>query len=335
MSTSRLDRLAALVVVLTLGMLLAGGTGTDAAFVVPTGNSGNAFSTVPDWKGPIISRAAVVKAEGGIPGYVRPGGSYTVIAAVADDPSSNPAAGLGAVRGDVSTITVGQTAAAMPVSASTFMGLTYTHRSAALTVPAGRAAQPYAGTLNASDLATPANASSLPISTVVDNTVPTPTSAVIANGGVAGRIDQGDTITYTWSEIIDPQSVLAGWTGNATSVTVEVVNQQGQVGDNITIRNAADTADLPLGAIEMRIRDYVTASTDFGGPTNGVRSQMAWDPAAGTITVTLGPPDANTTTVGTQTSNYIWRPLPVFDRAGNPSTTTAYTESSPPVDRDW
>jgi hypothetical protein len=333
--TSRLDRLAALVIVAVLGTLVVDATGTDAAFVVPTDNPSNSFSSIPDWKPPVIARAAVVKSEGGIPGYVRAGGSYTVVASVADNPSSNPPAGLAAAQTNVSALTTGATAVALPAAASTFGGQTYTHRSAAVTATTGRAAGTYAGSVTATDLATPANASAaFPVSTVVDNTAPTRTSATIANGGVAGRIDAGDTITYLWSEIIDPESVLAGWNGSATPVTVEVVNQQGQVGDNITIRNSADTADLPLGAIEMRIRDYVSSSTDFGGPANPVRSQMVWNPNTGEIVVTLGPPDTGTTTTGTQTSNYIWRPLPVFDRAGNLSTTTAYTEPSP-LDRDW
>lgn len=338
MSTSRLDRLAGLVVVLTLGTLLAGGTGTDAAFVVPTDNPGNAFSTVPDWKGPIIDRGAVVKAEGGIPGYVRAGGSYTVIASVADDPASNPPAGVGTVTGNVATVTAGQTAVAMPASASTFMGLTYTHRSAALTVPAGRAAGTYAThSIAAGDLAAPPNAAAaFGFSTVVDNTAPTRTSATITNGGVAGRVGQGDTITYLWSEVIDPNSVLAGWTGTSTPVTARVTNAGGGTGDTVTIRNAANTAQLPLGTIETNVRDFVTAVTDFGGPANATRSTMAWNAATGAITITFGPPDtpANINTAGSNTGDFEWFPQAVYDRAGNLSNTTTFTETGA-LDREF
>src|SRR3954469_11193103 len=337
MRTRRLDQLAAFVVVAAFAVLVLTGTGTDASFVVATGNGVSAFSTIPDWKPPLVARAAVVKAEGGIPGYVRTGGSYTVVASVTDDPSSNPPAGLATVRGNVSTITAGQTALAMPASASTVGGLTYTHRSAALTVPAGRAAGTYTNSITATDLATPVNTSAaVPFTAIVDNTAPTRTSATIANGGVAGRIDAADTITFLWSEIIDPESVLAGWDGTATNVTVQVVNQNGQVGDNINIRNAANTADLPLGNLEMRIRDYVTGVTVFGGPTNATRSRMVWNATTGAVVVTLGPADtAGTVTLsGTQTSSYIWRPDAVWDRAANPSDTTAYTEPGA-VDRDW
>jgi hypothetical protein len=338
MWTSRLDRLAALVVVLTLGMLLVGGTGTDAAFVVPTDNPGNAFSTIPDWKGPVISRAAVVKAEGGIPGYVRPSGGYTVIASVTDDPSSNPPAGVGTVTGNVSTITAGQTAVAMPASASTFMGLAYTHRSAALTVPAGRAAGTYpSSSIAANDLATPPNpATALTFSTVVDGTAPTRTSATVTNGGTAGRMDAGDTVTYLWSEIVDPESVLAGWTGASTPVTVRVANAGGATGDTLTVRNAANTIQLPLGSLETNVRDFITAATVFGGPTNATRSTMAWNAATGAVTITLGPPDTAGTinTAGSNAGRYEWFPQAVFDRAGNASNTTTYQEAND-NDRDF
>jgi hypothetical protein len=334
---SRLDRLALLVVVVSLGILVAGAAGTDAAFVVATGNPANTFSTISDWKPPVTSRATVVKSQGGIPGYVRAGGSYTVVASVTDDPSSNPPAGLGAVRSDVSTLTAGATALALPVAASTVGGQTYTHRSASSTVPAGKAAGSYTGTVTATDSATPANTSAaFAFPVVVDNTAPTRTSAIIANGNVAGRIDAGDTITFLWSEIIDPESVLPGWNGSATDVTVQVVNKQGNTGDTVTVRNAANTADLTLGDITMRIRDYVSTTTLFGGPTNTTRSRMAWNPSTGAVVVTLGPADtpATVTQSGTQTSNYQWAPVVVFDRAGNLSDTTTYTEPGA-ANRDW
>jgi hypothetical protein len=336
--TSRLDRLAALVIVVTLGTLVADAAGTDAAFVVSTGNPGSSFTTIPDWKPPVISRAAVVKAEGGMPGFVRAGGTYTVIASVADDPSSAPPAGVGTVTGNVTTITAGQTAVAMPASTTAFMGLTYTHRSAALTVPAGRAAGTYPTTsISANDLVVPPNPATLTFSTVVDNTVPTRTSATPANGaGVAGRMDAGDTITYLWSEIIDPNSVLAGWNGSSTPVTVRATNAGGGTGDTVTVRNAANTAQLPLGVIETNVRDFVTAMTDFGGPANATRSTMSWNSFTGAVTVTFGPADtpANINTAGNQTANYDWFPQAVYDRAGNLSNTTLIAETGA-VDREF
>jgi hypothetical protein len=327
--TSRLDALAAIVIVVTLAAFARDAVGTDAAFAVPTENPGNSFSSIPDWKPPIVSRATVVKAEGGIPGYVRAGGSYTFVASVVDDPSSNPPAGIASVQATAATLTGSGTPIAMPANAATVDGLTYTHRTAAATVPAARAAGTYGSSITARDLVTPANTSAaFAVTTIVDNTAPTRTSATVANGGVAGRMGAGDTITYLWSEIIDPQSVLAGWSGASTPVTVRVNNAGGATGDTVTIRNAANTAQLPLGSLETNTRDFITALTEFGGPANATRSTMAWNASTGAITVTFGPPDAAGTinTNGNNTATYEWFPQAVYDRAGNLSNTTTYTE---------
>ena len=97
---------------------VAGAAGTDASFAVATGDPGNSFSTIRDWKPPVTSRATVVKAEGGLPGYVRAGGSYTRHRLGDRRPLVQPPAGLAAVRSDVSTLTAGATAVAMPAAAS-------------------------------------------------------------------------------------------------------------------------------------------------------------------------------------------------------------------------
>ena len=337
MRTSRLDALAAVVIVVTLAAFIRDAVGTDAAFAVPTGNAGNTFSSIPDWRPPVVSRATVVKAEGGIPGYVRAGGSYSVVASVVDDPSSNPPAGIAAVQGTAATLTGSATPFAMPTNAATVGGLTYTHRAAAATVPAARAAGTYASSITASDLVTPANTSApFSFNTVVDNTAPARTSVAIANVGVAGRMNSGDTITYLWNEIVDPASFLAGWTGAATPVTVQVDNFGGQRGDTVTVRNSANTVLLPLGSIELKVRDFVTAVTTFGGPANATRSSMSWNATTGAIMVTLGAPDtpATVNTTGSNTDNFEWFPQAVFDRAGNLSTTTTYLETGA-LDREF
>ena len=326
-ATSRLDRAAVLAVVVTLGALVAHAAGTDAAFAVPTTNAGNTFSADPDWQPPLIARAATLKAEGGIPGYVRAGGSYTVLAAVTDDPSSNPPAGVGGVQGDVSALTTGVTGVPLPAAATTSGGQTWSHRSATATVPADRAAGSYPGNVTARDAASPVNTSALSFTTVVDNTAPTRTGATTANGGVPGLMDAGDSITYRWSEVVDPQSVLAGWTGAPVPVTVQATNNALLVGETVTVRDATNSTQLPLGTIDTNLRDYVTAATTFGGPGNATRSTMAWDATTGAVTVRFGPPDVSGTTTGNGGMNdYSWSPAVVFDRAGNLSDTTTYTD---------
>lgn len=325
----RVDRVAVFVVVVLLGVLAVRAGGTDAAFVASTVSPGSTFSSDEDWKPPLLDGAAVVKAEGGIPGFVRPGGSYTVLASVTDDPSSNPPAGVADVRGDVSALTAGATAVPLAAGGSNHGGRTWTHRSASLAVAASRTAGGYPGSVTAADAAAPANTSALALAATVDGTPPARRTATAANGGTAGRMDAGDTITYLWSEVVDPHSVLAGWGGGPVPVTVHATNNALLVGDVVTVRDAAGTRQLPLGTIATNLRDHVTEATTFGGPANPARSSMSWDAATGSITVRLGPPDTpGTTTAAAEgtSSAYDWTPEVVFDRAGNVSDTTTYND---------
>src|SRR5438874_1204300 len=58
----------------------------------------------------------------------------------------------------------------------------------------------------------------------VDNTAPTGTDVQTTNasGGTVGRAELGDTITLTFSEPMDPNSVLAGWGGASTNVVLRL-----------------------------------------------------------------------------------------------------------------
>ena len=96
----------------------------------------------------------------------------------------------------------------------------------------------------------------------VDNTRPSGSAMATTNGGsIVGRPELNDTITLTFTETIDPQSVLANWTGAATSVVVRIANVAG--GDTLTIRNAANSAQLPLGSVNLGRTGYVTAQRDW------------------------------------------------------------------------
>ena len=60
---------------------------------------------------------------------------------------------------------------------------------------------------------------------MIDNTVPTATDIQAVNGtGTAKTIDAGDVVTFSYSEAMAPASILTGWTGTATTVTVRVNN---------------------------------------------------------------------------------------------------------------
>ena len=116
--------------------------------------------------------------------------------------------------------------------------------------------------------------------------------------------------------------MLAGWTGHRTNVVVRIANKGG--GDRLTIRNAANTAQLPLGTVNLigdrlrhgrprlrRDRDGV-----HDGPERHHRSRSRW--------ARRREPRAPRRTTGTMT---LTPTATLTDRAGNTCQTTVANET--------
>ena len=169
----------------------------------------------------------------------------------------------------------------------------------------------------------------------VDNTLPSGFDVQAVNGAsTAGTAQPGDTITYTFSEPIDPNSVLAGWTGSSTSVVVRLMNGGllPATPDTVQIWNATNNAQLPLGVITLPTGTYVggTSSSDsalFGA--TGTASTMVMSGSA--ITITLGTASGSqAATAGLLAGAMSWVPsATATDRAGNASATTTVNEAAP------
>ncbi|MBX7448721.1 tandem-95 repeat protein [Mycolicibacterium sp. 3033] len=181
--------------------------------------------------------------------------------------------------------------------------------------------------------------------TVVDNVAPTAVGVQTTNGGgTNGLMQQGDTIVYTFSEPIDPGSILSGWTGSSTNVVVRAYDGNillGLLGGNDTLQifDATNTSLLPLGTVELGRTDYVTGlvggTITFGA--TGTPSTMTM--SGNTITIVLGTYDSvflgavRNTAGGTGTM--VWTPSTTpYDLAGNTLSAGAATESGT-VDRDF
>ena len=178
---------------------------------------------------------------------------------------------------------------------------------------------------------------------IVDSTAPFASDIQTTNvtGGVASRAQLGDTIIFTFSEQIDPQSILTGWTGSSTNVVVRLIDGGCTLvlcsDDSVEIRNATDTTQLPLGTIDLNRSDYhgggllgAQAPLRFGA--TGTPSTMVQ--TTSTITVTLGTASSTADTAGGSAA-ITWSPSSAaYDAAGNPMTTTVRNESGP-ADRDF
>lgn len=297
---------------------------TFASFSGATANGGSSFTAAPDWTAPTAAAAAIGKGIGAT-GYIRRGGTYYVYANATD--SGNPASGTASVKADISSLTGGQTAVALVPGSYSAGGQTYGYRSPALTadatVPAGSRAYSLTLTDGAGNTRTQTG-----LSVTVDNTAPRATDVQGANGGAkAGKLEANDTVAFTFSEPVEPSSILSGWTGAATTVRVKVVNNaSGATNDTLQVLDATGATTLPItstapnSGLDLGRRNFVSSTVTFSGSTMAM--------SGSTVTVTLGTPSGATGTVSSPTT-LRWTPsAAVTDLAGNAlSPTTAVSES--------
>ncbi len=306
--------------VLGVALLITGGTALTAYAVFQSTKTvpSNAFSTAADWSPPVVSTSVIGKSTGGSAGYIKQGATYYVYANVTD--SGNPAAGVSSVTANVSTVTTGQTAAALTAGSYTADGVSYSYRSATLTADVVLTAGPYTYSITATDAGS-RSATQSGFTVTVDNTAPSASDVQTANGGsIVGRAQQGDSITFTYSETIDPNSILSGWSGASASVVVRLNNGSN---DTVTIYDAANSSQLPLGTVDLGRTDYTTSNRTFGA--SGTPSTMVM--SGSTITVTLGTQSGAATTAAS-TGTMSWTPsATAADRAGNACSTTVRNET--------
>jgi hypothetical protein len=294
---------------------------SGADFVSGSADPGNALSAHADWSAPAASASAIAKTAGGVAGYIKQGGTYYVYANVAD--GGNPATGTATVTTNLSSLSSGAGSVTLAAGSYAVDGVAYNFRSASLTAKSSLSAAAYAYTLALADVGGNST-SQTGFSVTVDNTAPTAANVQTVNvaGGTIGRPDLGDQVVLTFSEPIDPDTILAGWSGAATNVVVRIT-EGGAGNDALTVRNTTNSAQLPLGSVNLARTDFVTATRDFGA--SGTAATMAQSGNA--ITLTLGTPSGTTGTVTTAAA-MIWTPsATATDRAGNAAATTARTET--------
>lgn len=157
---------------------------------------------------------------------------------------------------------------------------------------------------------------------VLDNTAPTAIDIQTANGGTLGRPDSGDIVTYTFSEQMLASSILAGWTGESTAVRVRL-NQA--TTDTMTIWNAANTAQLPMGSVRIGT-GHVTSSAVLNATM--IRTEN-------TILITFGTQVSGTVSTSAANVTMRWTPSTTAkDLAGNSMSSTARTETGA-ADREF
>ena len=135
------------------------------------------------------------------------------------------------------------------------------------------------------------------------------------NGGTAGTLDAGDVLTLTFSE---PVSILAGWDGSPTPVTVRITNAGGS--DALDVYDAANTTKANLTGASLDLaRDFVSTNATFNATLRRVGN---------TVTVTLGALTSGTRFTGVKKGRMTWTPsTSATDLAGNAVSGTAVPEA--------
>jgi hypothetical protein len=320
-------RLAAGVIALSAACSVAVG-GTFSAYTSTVTVASNTFAATSDWIAPATASGPIGRTSAYATGFIKQGATYYIYASVSD--AGNPSSGIATVTANASTITATASAVALTSGIYTGGGIVYDYRSAALTARTTLAPGTYSYTVTSTDAA--GNTSTQSFTTAVDNTAPTAVDVQSTNvsGGTVGRLESGDTLALTYSGVMDPYSILSGWTGSATNVQVALVDGGGTSSDYIEVYNtAASPVQIPVGTITLGTSGYITSGAGsyvtFGA--NGAATPSTMIQVGAKITITLGTPSV-TALRDTVAAAMSWAPsTAATDVAGNAVTATAVTQS--------
>ncbi len=309
---------------LTLAASFAGGRSVFCAFASTQSNAGDSFASAADFYAPATSARTIGKNEGGVAGFVRPGGRYRLYADAED--RGNPPSGIDQVRADLSSLTSGQDDPKLSSGSYEFGGVSYGLRSGNFKV----APELPAGTYEYSVTLTDGDGNSATeggYTVTVDDTPPQALDVQAANvaGGTPARIEEGDSVVFTFSEPPDPDSVLSEWGGSPVGVTVRLRNHgtPGSQDDELLFYDGANGKKLQLGGLDLGRVGFTTANLTFG--EEGTPSTMTL--SGDTITVTMGTASGPVTTAAGPGA-MVWLPSSkATDRAGNELSTESVTES--------
>lgn len=302
----------------SVSVTIPAGTANGTHTVYAVGSSGSqpsaGVTVAVDVANPSVDALTIAKATGYSSGYLKQGGTYYVYANVSDP---SPSSGIATVTANVANVTTGSTAVSLIAGTYSVDGVSYGYRSASLTANAGLTAGAKAFSVTATDgVGHTATGNG---SVNVDNTAPSATDVQSADGGgTVGKIEVNDSFTYTFSEPIDPLSVLAGWSGTATPVTLRFTNANP---DYILVYDATNTTLLPLNRLNLGNKKFLTA----GGTGSGSMVM-----SGSSITVTVTGMGAATSQVAAATTMSWGMNAGMYDRAGNACPSATVNQSGGP-----
>lgn len=177
------------------------------------------------------------------------------------------------------------------------------------------------------------------VTTRVDNSPIRAYDVQTANGGsTAGRLENRDSLTLTYSERVNLTGILAGWSGSATAVTVRVRDGAllglGSTDDTLTVLRNGTVVNL--GSVNLKGNHVAGQATAEFAATMTASTTTLNGVTASRIVLTMGAQTSGTapSTVSSSSAT-IWTPSTVVtDLNGRPVSPTPVTEQGT-ADREF
>jgi hypothetical protein len=166
----------------------------------------------------------------------------------------------------------------------------------------------------------------------IDTAAPTAVDIQTTNktGGTNGLAEQGDIVTYTFSETMNPASIVSGWTGTALNVTIHL-DRSGNGDVFLTVKDGSDATALNMGSVDLGRSDLL-AST---GTKHATFSASSMVQSGSNISITVGTFNGDAVGTAGGTGTMVWSPsASATDSAGNAMSTTARNEQGT-LDKDF
>jgi hypothetical protein len=248
---------------------------------------------------------------------------------MASDPSGVASVQFSLRKGTTGSVYWNGTAFATTASEQFLTATGTTSWSAVIAATALTNGQTYTLHVKATDGASPANTTSPVLSQtfVYDTTAPGASGVTSTNHGTAGTVESGDVATLSYSEQMDPTSLVSGWDGSSMNVVVRGTKGGPGTEDTLTVFDSTNTAQVPLGTVGIGATGYFSANVTYGA--TGTHSTMSMD-SAGVVTITLGTVSAaGSVTANTNPNRVDWTPsATATDLAGNACSTTKLTPNN-------
>ncbi len=181
-------------------------------------------------------------------------------------------------------------------------------------------------------------------SRLVDNTAVRgiDVQAINRAGGVPGRLESGDTITFTYSETMKPSSILSGWSGSSPAAIYVRLRDGALVGagsSGDTLQFSSDSVgNAPLGIGSVNLHgDFVKSNkTSVFSATLSSSTQVVGGANASVLTITLGSlASGGALRTVSGSAQMVWTPsATATDLAGNACSVAPVYETGA-LDRDF